>query len=591
MQPAANVTSGDPLDWHAIDWKQVYRRVRNLRQRIFRASRDNDLKKVRSLQRLMLRCRANVLVSVRRVTQVNHGKDTPGVDAVLITTPEERAMLCTQLSQLDRHQAHPVRRVYIPKRQGKRPLGLPAIRDRIVQAAVAQVLDAIYEPLFRKCSYGFRPRRNTIQALRHVAQAYRAGATWIIEGDLVKCFDSIPHGVILNALRKRIKDERFVDLVRKMLTAGVMEEGQFQPTYSGTPQGGLASPILSNVVLHEFDSWLEDHWQANPPRLTAQQQHTRANREYARHKRNLVRWRAQLHGRLPMGRQTPEGLQAKITHALAARKRIPSVTSRRLISYCRYADDYVVVLCQHTKVEAQHLKTALAQWLQEHLGLTQHPEKTRLTHWDDRFRFLGYDLRGQRNPNGTRWLRLSIPPEKERDVKAKVKRLCGYTQIPELDLFMSVNALLRGWTTYFRYANNATNRFLYLTGVVYWLTAHYLGRKHRCSIRRLMRIHYGWTRPVANVRCTRRGAKASGCTSGISLHCGVLSSVGWLGPKMCSRYRSPVGPEGTAMSNGCRSTTGRTTPANTAGSAPRNSSCTIPIGSGSCTSANRDRRM
>jgi group II intron reverse transcriptase/maturase len=360
-----------------------------------------------------------------------------------------------------------------------------------VHAAVAQILEAIYEPLFRKCSYGFRPQRNTMQALRQVAQAYRAGATWVIEGDLVKCFDSILHGVILQALRKRVKDERFIALVRQMLTAGVMEEGHFLPTYSGTPQGGLASPILSNVVLHEFDGWLEEHWQANPPPLTAQQQHARVNREYARYKRNLVRWRAQLHGRMPMGRQTPEGLQAKIKQALAARKGIPSVAPRRMLSYCRYADDYVVVLCQHTKAEAQHLKTAMAQWLQEHLGLTQHPEKTRLTHWDDRFRFLGYDLCGQRNPNGTRWLRLSIPPEKERDVKAKVKRLCGYTQIPELDLFMSVNALLRGWTTDFRYANNATNRFLYLTGVVYWLTAHYLGRKYRCSIKRLMRTHYG----------------------------------------------------------------------------------------------------
>ena len=133
----------------------------------------------------------------------------------------------------------------------------------------------------------------------------------------------------------------------------------------------------------------------------------------------------------------------------------------------------------------------MAQWLQEHLGLTQHPEKTRLTHWDDRFRSLGYDLCGQRNPNGTRWLRLSIPPEKERDVTAKVKRLGGYMQIPELNLFMSVNALLRGWTPYFRYAHNATNRFLYLTVVVYWLTAHYPGRTHRCSIRRVMRTRYG----------------------------------------------------------------------------------------------------
>jgi RNA-directed DNA polymerase len=438
-------------------------------------------------------CHRKLLQYAGERVRQNTGGRTAGIDGQTRRHIDD-GMLDRLAGELAHNRYHPqaVRRAYIPKGKiGRRALGIPAIRDRIVQAAVAQVLEAIYEPRFRDCSYGFRPRRNTIQALRHVAQAYRAGATWIIEGDLVKCFDSLPHGVILNCLRKRIKDERFIALVCQMLKAGVLEEGHVLPTYSGTPQGGLASPILSNIVLHELDSWLEDHWQANPPPLTAKQQQARTHPEYARHKRNLVRWRAQLHGRIPMGRQTPEGLRAKIQHALAARKRIPSVTSRRLISYCRYADDYVVVLCQHTKAEAQHLKTAMAQWLQEHLGLTQHSEKTRLTHWDDRFRFLGYDLRGQRNPNRTRWLRLSIPPEKEREVKAKVKRLCGYTQIPALDLFMSVNALMRGWANYFRYANNATNRFLYLTGVVYWLTAHYLGRKYRCSIKRLMRTRYG----------------------------------------------------------------------------------------------------
>ncbi len=133
----------------------------------------------------------------------------------------------------------------------------------------------------------------------------------------------------------------------------------------------------------------------------------------------------------------------------------------------------------------------MAAWLQEHLGLTQHPEKTRITHWSERFRFLDYDLRGHRNPNGTCWLRLSIPPEAERAIKQRVKRLCGYTQVPATDLFMSVNALMRGWTQYYRYAHNATRRFGYLTGVVFWLTAHYVGRKHRCSIKRLMRTHYG----------------------------------------------------------------------------------------------------
>jgi retron-type reverse transcriptase len=113
--------------------------------------------------------------------------------------------------------------------------------------------------------------------------------------------------VILGRLRKRIKDERFLALIRKMLQAGVREDGHVLPTYSGTPPGGLASPILSNVVLHEFDCWLEDAWHANPPPLTAKQPQARTNPEYARHKRNLVRWRAQLHGRIPLGRQTPAG--------------------------------------------------------------------------------------------------------------------------------------------------------------------------------------------------------------------------------------------------------------------------------------------
>jgi len=329
-------------------------------------------------------------IAGERVRQ-NTGGRTAGIDGQTRRQIDEGLLhrLAEELTH-NQYQPQAVRRVYIPKgKTGRRALGVPAIRDRIVQAAVAQVLEAVYEPIFRDRSYGFRPQRNTIQALRQVAQAYQAGATWIIEGDLVACFDSLSHGVILSCLRKRIKAERFLDLIRKMLKAGVMEEGTLLPTYSGTPQGGIASPILSNVVLHELDCWLEDYWQANPPPLTAQQQYARANPAYARHKRNLVRWRAQLHGRIPLGRQTPEGLRAKIKEALRERKQLPSVLPRRMISYCRFADDYVVVLCQHSKAEAQHLKTALATWLQEKLRLTQHPEKTRLTPWDQRVRFLG----------------------------------------------------------------------------------------------------------------------------------------------------------------------------------------------------------
>src|SRR5260221_13151937 len=232
-------------------------------------------------------------IAAERVSQ-NTGGTTAGIDGQT-RKQINTELLATLADELRQHRYHPrsVRRAYIPKgKNGRRALGIPTIRDRIVQAAVAQVLEKLYEPIFRNCSYGFRPNRNTIQALRHLAQAYRAGVTWVSEGDLVKCFDSIPHGVILNCLRKRIKDERFIDLIRQMLQAGVMENANYTGTYSGTPQGGLCSPILCNIVLHEFDCWMENHWQANKLQTTQEQQ-KRANPEYARHKRNLVRWRPQ----------------------------------------------------------------------------------------------------------------------------------------------------------------------------------------------------------------------------------------------------------------------------------------------------------
>lgn len=424
--------------------------------------------------------------------RTNVGSRTPGIDGKTKEDVDDQLIqeLAQELKE-GRYQPKPVRRVYIPKgKNQRRGLGIPTIRDRIVQAAIAQILEAIYEPIFRDCSYGFRPERSTMHALRHVARAYRAGATWVIEGDLEKCFDSLPHQTILNCLRKRIKDERFIDLIRQMLQAGVMEDGRYEQTHSGTPQGGICSPILMNIVLHEFDQWLEEKWQANLPPETPKQQQARMNPEYNRLRSRIYRWRAQLDGRIPLGRQTREGLKGKIEEALKTKKRMRCLLPRQVIYFCRYADDYIVILVGYSRADAQRLKEAMAIWLKENLGLTQHPNKTRITHWSGTFRFLGYNLRGQRNLNGTRWLRLTIPPEAERDLKQRIKKLCGYTQIAETDLFMSINAQMRGWTQYYRYANNARSRFEYLTGVVFWLTAHYLGRKHRRSIKKIMRTHY-----------------------------------------------------------------------------------------------------
>jgi RNA-directed DNA polymerase len=254
MQLAANVTSGDAVDWYAINWKHVYRTVKNLRQRIFRASREGDLKRVRSLQRLMLRCQANVLESVRRVTQVNAGKDTPGVDQVVVTTPEERGRFCHQLSQLDLHQVHPVRRVYIPKRTGQRPLGIPAIVDRCVQAMVKNALEPFWEARFEGISYGFRPGRGGHDAIEKIFGLAVPQTTrpWVLDADIEGAFNNIGHSALLRAIGNFPARE----LIKQWLKAGYVEDEMLHPTDTGVPQGGVISPLLLNVALHGMEQAL-----------------------------------------------------------------------------------------------------------------------------------------------------------------------------------------------------------------------------------------------------------------------------------------------------------------------------------------------
>jgi RNA-directed DNA polymerase len=248
MQCAANVTSGDVVDWHSIDWKHVYRTVKNLRQRIFRASGDGDLKHVRSLQRLMLKSRANALESVHRVTQVNHGKSTPGIDHVVVTTSAERGTLCHQLSALDLHRVHPVRGVYIPKRKGTRPLGIPTIVDRCVQAMVKNVLEPFWEARFEGISYGFRPGRGCHDAIEKVFCLARPNTTrlWVLDADIEGAFNNIGYTALMQAIGNFPARE----LIKQWLNAGYVEEEMRHPTEAGGPQGGVISPLVLNVALH-----------------------------------------------------------------------------------------------------------------------------------------------------------------------------------------------------------------------------------------------------------------------------------------------------------------------------------------------------
>jgi len=249
-----NGPEGDDLDWRSIDWASVEDDVRRLRQRIFTASRDGDLPKVRNLQKLMLRSRANALLSVRRVTELNAGRKTAGIDGAVVVTAPGKAFLA---DRVQRHgtswKPQPVKRVFIPKANGKqRPLGIPVIVDRALQAQVVSALEPEWEARFEPKSYGFRPGRgchDAIEAIYKVARGPNPSRRWVLDADLAAAFDRIDHSHLLEALGGFPAR----GLVEQWLKAGVVEKGRFAPTEEGTPQGGVVSPLLLNVALHGME--------------------------------------------------------------------------------------------------------------------------------------------------------------------------------------------------------------------------------------------------------------------------------------------------------------------------------------------------
>jgi RNA-directed DNA polymerase len=242
------------VDWHAIDWKHVYRTVKNLRPRIVRASREGDRKHVSSLQRLMLKRRANALARVRRVTQVNHGKSAPGIDHVVVTTSKERGPLGRQLSALALPRVHPVRRVYIPKRQGTRPLGIPTLVDRGGQALVNNALEPCWEARFEGISAGFRPGRGCHDAIENVFRLARPNTTrpWVLAADIEGACEHLGQTALVQAIGNFPARE----LIEQWLKAGYVEDEMRHPTEAGVPQGGVVSPRLLHVALHGLEQAL-----------------------------------------------------------------------------------------------------------------------------------------------------------------------------------------------------------------------------------------------------------------------------------------------------------------------------------------------
>src|SRR5262249_4770105 len=243
--------------WDLVDWRKANRIVTNLRQRIFRAARANDHRRVRSLQKLMLRSRSNILMSVRRVTQVNAGRNTPGVDKVLVKTPAARGELVDRLATFQPWRAKPVRRVYIPKKSDSsklRPLGIPTILDRCLQAMVKNALEPAWESRFEGSSYGFRPGRSAHDAMAKIYSLARPNKRKkvVVDADICGAFDNISQDFILKALG----DAPGRALMQQWLKAGYLEDGRYHATPTGTPQGGVISPLLLNIALHGMEAAL-----------------------------------------------------------------------------------------------------------------------------------------------------------------------------------------------------------------------------------------------------------------------------------------------------------------------------------------------
>ena len=431
----------------------------------------------------------NLRIAVERVAR-NRGRRTAGVDGITVGKVLHHGV-CEFVQEVrsdlraGTYQPSPVRRVLIPKagQPGKfRPLGIPTVKDRVVQAAVKNILEPIFEADFYPTSYGFRPGRSVHGALEHLRMLllpreagpeknHRLPYQVALEGDIKGCFDNISHHGLMERIRRRVDDTKVNRLVVAFLKAGILSEQQFLRSDAGTPQGGILSPLLANIALSVIDERYERH--VRPRRATD----------------GVVRTDVASMGKRAMDHRSYDRRCGRVVC-------IP----------IRYADDFIILVSapagpdqdQRAEQLAREEKTALAEVLNEKLGLELSEAKTLVTNVTQRLRFLGHHVRVREHPGKCRPVSAAlIPKEKTQHLRERIKALFrrGTKKQTLGDRLRKLNPMLRGWSYFYRHAWGAKRVFGALDHYVWWTIQRWLRKKHgRCSMRKLARL-YGWKKP------------------------------------------------------------------------------------------------
>jgi len=437
------------------------------------------------------------------MTQGSDGKTIDGMSLTRITD-------LIDLLRDETYQPQPARRTYIPKKNGKmRPLGIPSFDDKLVQEVVRMIFEAIYEGHFEDCSHGFRPKRSCHTALDKIQKTF-TGAKWFIEGDIKGFFDNIEHEILIDILKERISDERFLRLIRKFLKAGYVEDWIFHNTFSGTPQGGIVSPILANIYLDKLDKYMKEYTknfdkgekrEPNEARILLDNQKTRAMR-----KLKVVKDESE---RKEIVKQIKEIDKAR--HSIPCDNEMDEGYKR--LKYVRYADDFLIGVIG-SKDDSQRIKEDIKNFLESKLKLELSEEKTLITHTEKSAKFLGYEIlvnksnlakrdamgRLIRSYNKKVLLRISMETIKKKLLdfgvleikchngkelwKPRENRKCFHND--DLEILQLYNYTIRGFHNYYAIANNSSLLHSYKHIMEYSMYKTFAG-KYRSSVKKIAR--------------------------------------------------------------------------------------------------------